>query len=402
MKFKYIASQPDGRVQESQMEAKNVAEVLAYLANNGLRPVSVRPVERGITKTLSLFKGRVDLTDQIFISKYLSLMLKIGTGLMEAINILVADFNKPAVKEILLEIRSSLERGNPFYSTFARYPNVFSSVYINLVRAGEASGNLEKIFDDLTTMLTKNKDLRDQIRSALVYPVLLLIGSILILFFMTVFALPKISAVFSDSGFEPPAFSRFVFGFGNFMQGAGIYIFGVLIVVAVVSVQLFRSSPTFRRFLTGIINEIPVVKDVIKKMALQRFANVLASLIRAGMPLTEALEITAQASGNIELKDALLRISREGLSKGLTVGEAFKREPFFPQIVVNLMAISERAGHIEEVLNTLSDFYVKEIDNSIKTLVSFLEPALLLFIGVVIGGIALAVIIPIYQLTTQF
>ena len=167
-------------------------------------------------------------------------------------------------------------------------------------------------------------------------------------------------------------------------------------------ILFYKNSLPFKRVVVSLIDEVPLIKDVVRKIALQRFAATLSSLVKAGIPLTEALEITAQAVGNTQLKDALIRISREGLAKGLTVGEAFRREPFFPKTVVNLVAISERAGHIEEVLGTLSDFYMSEIDSSLKTLVSFLEPVMLLIIGFIIGMIALSIIIPIYQLTTQF
>ncbi len=399
MKFHYIASQVDGRVVESEMDAANVAEVLTFLASKNLKPVGVRAVEGG---ALKFFRGRVTLTDQIFITKYLALMLKIGTGLLEAINILISDFTKTAVRDILTEVRSNLERGRPFYLTFARYPKVFSHVTINLIRAGEASGNLERVFGDLTESLTKQKDLQDQLKSALIYPILLLVGSVLILAGIVTFALPKIAGVFSDSGFQPPAFSRAVFAIGFFFRDNGIVILVAAFVLIFGSFYLYRSSLVFKKFLTNLLGGIPVIKDVVKKIALQRFSRTLASLIKAGMPITDALEITAQAAGNPEVAESLMHISREGLQKGLTIGDAFRRESYFPQTVTTLIAISEKAGHIEEVLETLSDFYVKEIDSSIKTLVSFLEPALLLFIGVIIGTIALSIIIPIYQLTTQF
>ncbi|MDO8557465.1 MAG: type II secretion system F family protein [Candidatus Jorgensenbacteria bacterium] len=400
MKFRYVASQEDGRIIENEVNAKDVNEVLLLLSKNGLRPVSVRPTESAMRR--SIFSGTVTITDQIFLSKYMTLMLKIGTGLMEAVNILIADFNKPAVKNILLEIRSSLEQGNPFYTTFARHPKVFSQVYTNLIRAGEASGNLENVFDNLTGMLTRQKELHDQIKGALIYPALLFVGSVTILVFLVMFALPKIANVFLQGGFEPPLFSKIVFTAGLFLSDHSILIFGTLAVVIGFITYLYKSSMAFKRFITSVVDEIPVIRDIVRKIAVQRFASVLSSLIRAGMPITEAIEITANAVGNVDLKIALMRISREGLAKGLTIGEAFKREPYFPQAVTNLVAISERAGHLEEVLSTLADFYMKEIDGSVKSLVSFLEPVLLLFIGVVIGVIALAIIIPIYQLTTQF
>ena len=403
MKFNYIASQQDGGVTEGEYEAKDVAEVLDFLSSKGLKPVSVRQLDKpSFAGFKKFFKGKINLTDQVFISKYLALMLKLGTSLLQAINILIEDFDKPAVKAFLLEIRSNLEKGLPFHLTFSRYPGIFSQVYINLIRAGEASGNLEKIFEELSESLAKQKALTDQIRSALIYPVILLVGSSLILIFLVTFALPKIAKVFIESGFQPPLFSKIVFGVGLFISDNLFYILGVLVVLAIVFVRFYLSSLIFKKFLFDIITRVPIIREVLKKTALQRFAATLSALIRAGMPITEALEITAGAVGNFELRESLIRVSKEGLARGLTLGEAFRRERFFPRTVVNLMAISERTGRIDEVLVTLSDFYIKEIDSSIKALVSFLEPVLLLFIGAIIGVIALSIIVPIYQLTTQF
>lgn len=400
MRFHYIASKPDGSVVEDTLEAKDVAEVLAVLAANGWKPVSVR--ERSGRPGRAWFGGKVTLTDQIFLSKYLALMLKIGTGLLEAINILIADFSKPAVREVLHSVRAALEQGNPFWSTFAKYSDTFGPVYVNLVRAGEASGNLERTFGQLTQMLTKQKELKDQIKSALIYPVLLLGGAILILFFIVMFALPKIADVFLEGGFDPPAFSKAVFSIGLFFADFGFYLLGLFVAGAVAGVIALRTSHQFRRFVLSLFEDIPILRDLVRRIALQRFASILSSLISAGMPITEALEVTAQTVTHVALQDALMRISREGIAKGLTIGEAFRREPFFPATVVSLIAVSERAGHLAEVLQTLADFYVKEIDSSLKSVVSFLEPVLLVLIGAVIGVIALAIIVPIYQLTSQF
>lgn len=402
MQFHYVAAQVDGKIIEGDVEAVNEGEVLLYLSRKSLKPVSVDSINKTEARTRALFAGKVTLTDQIFISKYLALMLKIGTGLIEAINILIEDFHKPAVKSLLLEIHTTLEEGKPFYTTFERHPRIFSSVYTNLVRAGEASGNLERTFEDLTGMLSRQKELHDRLRSALAYPVLLIIGAITILSFIITFALPKLAEVFSEGGFDPPGFSKVVFSVGLFFHGAGFFVLIGLIAIVISTIIGYKTSLTFRRFLISLVGEIPVLRDVIKKIALQRFASTLSSLFKAGISITEGLEITARAVGNIELEDALRRISKEGVAKGLTVGAAFRRETFFPSTVTNLIAISEKAGHLSDVLDTLSDFYTKEIDSSVKTLVSFLEPALLLFIGAVIGVIALSVVIPIYQLTTQF
>jgi type II secretory pathway component PulF len=402
MQYHFVASQPDGRVTEGEMEAKDIAEVLQFLTLKGLRPVSIKPLRGRTFPIKQVFGGRINLTDQIFLSKYLALMLKIGTGLLQAINILIEDFEKPAMKTFLLEVKSNLEKGLPFFTTFAKYPKIFSQVYINLIRAGEASGNLEGVFENLTASLSKEKALKDQMKGALIYPILLLIMSIGILTFLVTFALPKIANVFLESGFEPPPFSKVVFGIGLFFGKFGIYFLALFVIGGILIFYLYRTSLVFRKLVGTLVGELPVIKDIVKKTALQRFAATFSSLIKAGMPITAALEITAQATGQIELREALIRISREGLAKGLTVGEAFRKEPYFPRMVVNLIAISEKAGHIEEVLSTLADFYINEIDSALKTLVSFLEPVLLLFIGFIIGAIALSIIVPIYQLTTKF
>ncbi len=403
MLFHYIASQPDGKIIENDVEANDVGQVLTFLSSQGFKPVSVKAVSKATqTGRKEIFGSKISLTDQVFISKYLALMLKIGTGLLQAINILIDDFSKPAVRGFLLEVRSNLEKGQPFWAAFARYPKTFSQVYINSVKAGEAAGNLEYIFDNLSSSLTKEKTLRDQVKGALFYPVILLGASVLILIFLVVFALPKIAKVFSESGFEPPLFSKIVFAIGLFLGKFGVYVLvGIAIVIAIL-VVLYKTSLVFKRVMVSIFSNLPLVRDVTKKMAIQRFSATLSTLIKAGMPLTDALEITADSITQFQLKEALVRISRDGLAKGLTVGEAFKREPYFPKTVVNLIAISEKAGHIEEVLATLGDFYAAEIDSSLKTLVAFLEPIMLLGIGLIIGVIALAIVVPIYQLTVQF
>ncbi len=401
MRFNYIASQSDGKVVENQTEAKNVAEVLQFLSSRNLKPVSIRPVAK-LGTSGGFLRGKITITDQIFISKYLSLMLRLGTGLLQAINILIEDFDKKAVRSFLMEVRENLEKGRPFFTVFAKYPKVFSQVYINLIRAGETSGNLDSVFENLSNSLTKEKTLKDQIKGALIYPILLLSASVLILVFMVMYALPKIANVFEQGGFTPPLFSRVVFAVGLFFAHNGFVILSLGVLALVGAFFAYRNLLVFRRFMFSLVKEIPVIKDVIQKIALQRFAATLSSLIKAGIPLTDSLGVTAATVGNVELREALIRVSEEGLAKGLTVGESFRREPFFPKTVVNLIAISEKAGHMEEVLGTLADFYSGEIDSSLKTLVSFLEPVMLMLIGIVVGLIALSIIIPIYQLTTQF
>ncbi len=405
-RYHYTASKPNGEVVEGNVEANETSDVLSYLTAKNMKPLSVEPVKGGkggMKKEIHLFgKGKIEMEDQIFIFRYLSLMLGIGTNLLKAINILIEDFEKPAVRDFLMEVRSNLEKGAPFYSTFENYPKVFSDVHVNLIRAGEVSGNLHQVFQNITSSLNKEKELKDKIKNALIYPVLLLGISVLILVFLVTFALPKIASVFMESGFEPPLFSKIVFSVGLFFGKIWYLVIGGLVGAIVGFIMAYKKSLFVQKVVWNIITDIPVVKEIVKKRALQRFASTSSNLIKAGIPINKVLNITANAAGHVELKDALERINKEGLAKGLTLGEAFRREPFFPNVMVNLIAIAEQAGHLENILGTLADFYITEVDNSIKRLVALLEPLLLLIIGFVIGTIALSIIIPIYQLTTQF
>ena len=403
MRFKYIASQSDGKLLEGQLEAQSTTEILTFLAGQGLNPVSITRMgevkERGVKK---FFGQTITTIDKVFLTKYLALMLKVGTDLFRAIDILITDFEKPILKAFLIEIRGALEKGKPFYSTFERYPRYFSPVFINLVKSGEASGNLERVFEDLSVSLERERDLQTRIRSALAYPAILFALSLLILIFLTTFAIPKIADVFLSAGVQPPFFSKIVFTVGLFFGKNVWFILGGLAGLSVVGWIFFFRTLSGRRTVSFLLNSLPVVKNVIKKIALQRFAGTLSTLMKAGLPIVNSLEITADAIGQPSLQDGLKRIAREGVAKGLTLGEAFRKETSFPATVSNLVAISEKAGHLDEILKTLANFYESEIDSSLKTMVSFLEPMLLLVIGAVIGLIALSIIVPIYQLVGQF
>ena len=403
MRFRYIASQPDGKIVEGEYEANGPAEVLEHLAAQGLRPVSLKILKgvSGVGSRWALGQA-VTVEDKAFLTKYLALMLKVGTDLLKAIDILLADFDRPAMKALLTEIRGALEKGQPFYATFSKYPNYFSPVFVNLIKAGEASGNLEQVFESLSVALQKEQDLRQKIKSALTYPIILFSASLVILFFLVGFALPKIAKVFLTGGIEPPTFSKIVFAVGLFL---GEYLWIILVLLIIFGVAFWYASTktiSGRRIIYRFVLRVPIIKNVLKKMALQRFASTFGALLKAGLPILDALEITADAIGSAELKDSLIRISREGIARGLTIGDAFRREESFPRVVVNLMAISEKAGHIEDILGTLSNFYESEIEAALKSLITFLEPTLLLAIGVVIGAIALSIIVPIYQLVGQF
>jgi len=398
MKFSYVASQPDGKIVRGTVDAPSQAAVLSFLAQRELRPVSILPVTAGG----GIFRAHINATDIIFLTKYLALMLRAGTDLFRALDILISDFEKPAMKALLMEIREALERGQPFYTTFARYPKQFEPVFVNLVKAGELSGNLESVFENLSVMLTKKEDLRRRIVSALTYPAILFIASMGIVTFLVTFALPRIADVFKSGGFTPPAFVAWVFVIAGFVS-TNIIPIGIFALVSAVFLWIFFfRTAVGHAYLFSILRHVPVVRGVLQRIAIQRFASTLSSLLRAGLPIIDSLELTATAVGDYAFETALQHIAREGIARGLTLGDAFRREAAFPLVITTLIGVSEKAGHLDEVLATLGTFYDSEIDASIKNMVTLIEPIMLIVLGGIVGLIAMSVIIPIYQLIGQF
>jgi type II secretory pathway component PulF len=401
MFYHYIASDKSGKIVESDLEADSLSQVLQYLGGKELRPVSVKPLREGALGKTRLF-GRINLTDKIFLTKYLALMLRVGTDLLSAINILIADFDKPAVKDFLLEVRDNLSRGQPFYKAFGMHPKIFNATFVNLVKAAETSGNLQQAFENLSESLINEGDLRGRIQSAVIYPLILLATAVAIVVFLVTFALPKIAKVFEDSGITPPFFSRMVFGIGLFVENNIFIIFGIFFAALTAALYSYYRTDIGKRLFDGLLTNIPFIRGISRDLAIQRMSSTMSSLMKAGLPIIDTITVTADTVGIIGFRYALLRIANEGLAKGLTIGESFKRETVFPKAVTNLIAISEKAGHLEEVLKTLADFYGANISSSIKSLVAVLEPVMLLIMGMLVATIALSIIVPIYQLTTQF
>ncbi|HNW96697.1 MAG TPA: type II secretion system F family protein [Candidatus Paceibacterota bacterium] len=402
MLFHYTATNKEGRLIEDNGDFKDSETLLEHIKNQGLTPISIKAA-----KTLSGGIGKgvlgnpINLTDKIFLTKYLSLMLKSGTDLFKAIDILIADFQKPTMKMLLMEVRQNLEKGLPFYTTFQSYPNIFSPVFTSLVRAGEASGNLERIFFDLSRSLEKERELKQKIKSALTYPILLVTASLGILVLLVTFAIPRISSMFNTGDMKIPPITKAIFALSDFMSNHGLAVLGVVIAIVIILVLFFKKVQAGKKIFNRIIYKMPVISKVMQKNSYQRFCSTFGSLMRAGLPILENLEITATTVGNDEMRQAIIRIGKEGLSKGLTMGDAFRREPVFPQTIRTLVAVGEKAGHTEEIFGTLTEFYETEVDMSVKSLVSLVEPLMLLMMGVMVGGIALAVILPVYQFVGQ-
>lgn len=396
--FTYIASGKDGDIAEGEMEAKDQSTVIAYLEKREYFPLSIKEKKRK-TQLLSIsFGSHLSLLDKVILTRNLALMIKAGIGLSEAVDIILEDAEKPTLRKVLTRAKADLEKGLQLSDALAQFPKNFPPVFINLLRAGEASGNLEESLLQIATHMKKENDLRKKVKSAMAYPTILLSLAFGVIALLVTVVLPRVSKVFAQANVELPLLTRILIKISDLVAGnwfvallaVGLIIFGL---------SVARKSATGRWFLQALARHIPVVRTLIQKVVLAQFATTMHSLLKAGVPIIRALEITSNSLSNITYQRLLISMSQSEVSKGVSLGMALKRRPdYFPHLMSNMIVIGEKSGNLENMLENLASFYEEEVDNSLKTFITVLEPLLLLGIGLIIGVLALSIVMPIYQM----
>jgi len=403
-KFLYEASDEAGFIKTGEFEAAGKADVVRHLEGRRLIPVNITELTGKRKKrdflSSSVFE-RVTPLDRIMIIRNLSAAIKSGLSIVEALDIMIADTQKAVVKNILISAKSNLENGQPLWKTFESYNNVFPSVFVGLVKAGEYSGNLSGTLDELSDHMVKEYALVSKVRSAMMYPLLLLAAAVVVVVFILVFVLPRLSKVFESSGFELPLITQLLISLSKTIT-SNFVLDGIVVAFFLWFFFYFRTRPTGKRFVNWILFRIPVVKELVKKVALVRFARTFASLLKSGASMLDTLNLSADSMSNESYKRALSE-SVERVKSGIPLSDSLKTYPdLFPRFLLGLMAVGEKTGTLDKTLSTFSGFYDEEVDNTLKALVSFLEPLLIIFMGLIVGLIAVSVLLPIYRLSSGF
>lgn len=403
-KFIYEASDENGVIKTGEFEASAKVDVVRHLEGRKLIPVKIIDLsDKDESKNLlstSIFEHITGL-DRIMMVRNLAAAIRSGLSIIEALDIMIADAQKTVVRNILISAKSNLENGQPLWKTFELYGNLFPAIFIGLVKAGEYSGNLSETLDELSTHLMREYSLAGKIKTALMYPLLLLAAAIAVVVFILIFVLPKLSKVFETSGFELPLITRLLIGLSKLVTSNFIFD-GAVIAFFLWFFLYFKKRPVGKRFINWMLFRIPVVKELIKKIALVRFSRTLASLLKSGTSMLDTLNLSADSMNNEYYKQALME-SIERVKSGIPLSDSLKTYPkLFPRFLVGLMAVGEKTGTLDRTLSTFSGFYDEEVDNTLKALVSFLEPLLIIIMGLIVGLIAVSVLLPIYQLSSGF
>lgn len=400
----YEAYNKDNKIVRGEYEASSNEEVVTYLSKHYLTPLSVKTgriakKDKGIF-SMQLFDS-IGSVDILFLVRNLSTTIKAGLSIVESLDIIIKDTKKKLMREILQGVQSMIKNGQSLSSSFEVYKDSLPAIFIGMIKAGEVSGQLDKSLAELARYLSKEYSLRSKIKTALTYPVILLVASTAVVTLMLIFVLPRLTKSFASSGVALPWITKVFLFISQILTWS--FILDIAILAGIVWFFLyFRSTKVGKKFFFSVISHTPVARDLVKKIALVRFARTFGNLVGSGLSVIDSLTLSAESINNKSYSDAI-KIVIEDVQNGLPVSEALAKYPeLFPSLLVSLIIVGERTGSLEEILVTFSDFYEEEVDNTLKELTSILEPVLLLIMGLMIGSIAISIILPIYQLVGHF
>ena len=402
--FKYTAIGQKGDKLSGTLDAADRAAVIKSLTAQNLRPLSIKEESDTSSKALlKLFKrGNVKSDELVVFTRELSAMVGAGVPLLRALNSLHEHAESKALQKILATVIKDVEGGDQLGDALAKHPNTFSDVYINMVRAGEAAGILDDILKRLAYQQEKNATIRKKIKSAMTYPMVLVGITVLAFFGLMLFVIPQIGNILTQLGGEDaqlPLITRFMLGLSSFILALW-YIIIPLFAGAIFMTLKYLKTPSGKAIFHRLVLKIPGLKTIIMKIAVARFSRTFSALIGAGVPVLEALNVTARAVGNVVYEAALVEAGN-AVESGATLSSEIEKNPLFPAIVPQMLAVGEETGQTDTVLVKVADFYEEEVDVAIDGISAIIEPVMIVFMGGMVGLIAASVMMPIASLSSS-
>ena len=372
--------------------AKDEMEMRADLRRQGIAATRVR-------KESQLFKsgGKVNAEDIAIFSRQLATMLTAGIPMVQAFEIIGVGHDKPAMQKLVLSIKQDIETGNALHVALGKHPLYFDDLFVNLVEAGEHAGALETVLEKIATYKEKTEALKKKIKKALFYPAAVLAVAVIVTVILLIFVIPQFESLFKGFGADLPAFTQMVINMSRWMQENGWILLIIVGAAAFTFAYFYKRSRPMRQFIDRMSLQMPVIGPILKKAAIARFARTLATMFGAGVPLVEAMKSVAGATGNIVYQDAVMRM-RDEISTGMRMQRAMENTGLFPNMVVQMIAVGEESGSLDEMASKVADFYEADVDAAVDGLSSLLEPLIMVILGVLVGGLVIAMYLPIFKL----
>ncbi len=393
--YVYRGTNRTGAAVSGEQAATNKAELVTLLKRQQIKVSKLS--EKGKEFNLPTFQSGVNAKDLAVFTRQFSVMIDAGLPLVQCLEILAGQQENKTFETVLTATRASVEGGTTLSGAMRQHEKVFDALYVNLVEAGEAGGILDTILQRLASYIEKNVKLKRAVKSALVYPVavLLVAGGVITLLLWKV--VPIFATLFLGLGVDLPLPTRIVIGLSNFIGS----IFGLLILVffvgVVVAIKLWYATENGRFILDGVLLKMPLVGILLRKICVARFTRTLGTLISSGVPILEGLDITARTAGNAVIEKALLQV-RKSVEQGKNLADPLKETDVFPGMVTQMIGVGEQTGAMDAMLQKIADFYEEEVDAAVKDLLAALEPAMIVFLGVVVGGIVISMYLPLFSL----
>ncbi len=395
-RYKWEGKTLRGEKRKGEMEAPDEGSVRTHLRQQNVIPTKV--VAKGKEVSFSLGRQKVKKKDVAVFTRQLATMIDAGLPLVQSLDILSMQQESKAFKEVIKNIKEDVEGGSTFAGALKKHPKVFDELYTNLVVAGEEGGILDNVLNRLAIYIEKAESLKKKIKSAMVYPSTIVGVAVIVVAVLMIFVIPVFAKIFSSMGHTLPLPTLIVIGMSNIMKKYFLLLI-VALVILVFMLRRYYATEKGKLTIDSLILKLPVFGTLFRKVAVARFSRTLATLITSGVPILDGLTITSKTAGNKLIEYAIMK-ARTSISEGETIAEPLARSEVFPPMVTQMIAIGESTGSLDSMLSKIADFYEEEVDVAVATLTSLLEPLLMVFLGVTVGGVVIAMYLPIFKIAT--
>ena len=397
-KFNWEARTRTGGTQKGVIEAATVDVVEAQLKKYGFSNITIKADAKGLGFKMPSFGGgkKIDEKDLVIFTRQFSTMIDSGLPLVQCLDILASQQDNKTFQEVLFKVKESVESGSTFADALGKHPKAFDSLFVNLVAAGEIGGILDTILTRLAAYIEKSMKLKKQIKGAMVYPITIMSIAVVVVGVILIFVIPTFAKMFTEFGGVLPAPTRFVIALSNFLVKYFLVLIGGFYAI-VWAIKKYYSTPSGQKNIDRMALKAPIVGPLIRKVSVAKFTRTLGTMVSSGVPIMDGLEIVAKTAGNKIVEEAIYSV-RQAISEGKTMAEPLAACGVFPPMVVQMIAVGEATGAMDAMLNKIADFYDDEVDDAVGAMTAMMEPLLMVFLGTTVGGLVVAMYLPIFKL----
>ncbi|MGQ9857880.1 MAG: type II secretion system F family protein [Thermodesulfobacteriota bacterium] len=385
-----------GKKVKGEMEAPDQEAVRIVLRRQRIEPAKIKEAPKDIFENIALLKPKVTEKDVVLFTRQFATMIDAGLPLVQCLDILANQTDNRTFKQMLKQIKSDVESGSTFADALKKHPKTFDELFVNLIAAGEVGGILDTILNRLAAYIEKAMKLKKKVKGAMVYPIVVLVVAVAVVAVLLLFVIPIFKKMFEDMGGGLPTPTQMVIDFSDWVQSYILFIVAVVIGLTI-AFNRFYATRKGRALVDDLMLRIPVIGDLIRKVAVARFTRTLGTMIQSGVPLLDGLDIVARTAGNKTVEAAILK-TRASIAEGRTIADPLAESGVFPSMVVQMIAVGESTGALDAMLTKIADFYDEEVDAAVEALTSLIEPFLMIFLGGTIGGLVIAMYLPIFKL----